>query len=151
VPPLAALPVSGLPSKILSPTVPRNLICDNFGRQITLPVASRDMIMTQASSITTSSESTILSSVAADTYLDIIALMFSNTTTPAPGTPISVDIRDTTAGPIIMTVWLPGGDLRGISLPGVAIPQTNPGTNWTATASAPITTLKIWAMAVKNK
>ncbi len=119
---------------------------DKYGRQVVLPVTIRDLVGTQTTTITVNTETTIVTA-AASTFNDLIMLVVSNTSATA----VRVDFRDTTAGSILFSLYLPAGDTRGFSLGGVPIPQTSVNTNWTAQVSSAVTDIRVYAVFAKNK
>ncbi len=119
---------------------------DKYGRQVVLPVTIRDLVGTQTTTITVATETTIVTA-AASTFNDLIMLVVSNTSATA----VRVDFRDTTAGSILFSLYLPAGDTRGFSLGGVPIPQTSVNTNWTAQVSSAVTDIRVYAVFAKNK
>jgi len=119
---------------------------DKFGRQVVLPVTIRDLIGTQTTTISASTSETTIVTAAASVYNDLIMLVVSNTSATAA----RVDFRDTTAGSVLFSLYVPAGDTRGFA-PGVAIPQTSVNTNWTAQSSASVTDLRVYAVFTKNK
>jgi hypothetical protein len=139
----------------LSPTVPRSVVSDKFGRQVVLSNTIRDLAATQATTLPTgaTTETTIITAGATDTFNDIVAIIGANTSATA----VRIDIRDQVstvtvpAGAGILPLYLPAGDTRGITLGGVTLPQTNAGQAWTAQASAAVTDIRIWALYIKNK
>ncbi len=122
-------------------------LSDKFGRQVVLPVTIRDLIGTQTTTISASTSETTIITAAASVFNDLMLLVVSNTSATAT----RVDFRDTTAGSILFSIYVPAGDVRGFSMGGVAVPQTSVNTNWTAQSSASITDLRIYAVWAKNK
>jgi hypothetical protein len=148
--PAMGLPTIGaLPPPIVSPTVPRPLTLDKFGRQLMLPHTVRELVTSQAATITAnnSTEVTIITAGPSDTFNDVVAIIATNISATAS----QLDIRDQTGGSIITSLYVPAGDMRGLALGGVLIPQTSPGNNWTAKCGASITSMLVWALYVKNK
>lgn len=120
---------------------------DKFGRQVVLPLTIRDLVGTQTTTISASTTETTIVTAAASTFNDLMLLVISNTSATAA----RVDIRDTTAGSVLFSIYVPAGDVRGFSMGGVAIPQTTVNTNWTAQSSASVTDLRVYAVFAKNK
>lgn len=119
---------------------------DKFGRQVVLPNAMRDLMGTQMTTITSSTAETIIATAVAATFLDLVSIFITNTSATA----VRVDIRDTTAGAVIFPLYIPAGDMRGLSLT-TPWPQTAVNTNWTATCSASVADIRIAALYIKNK
>lgn len=120
---------------------------DKFGRQVVLPGTVRDLIGTQTTTISASTSETTIVTAAASVFNDLLMLICSNTSATAA----RIDFRDTTAGTVLFSIYVPAGDVRGFSLGGVVIPQTSVNTNWTAQSSASVTDLRIYAVFAKNK
>lgn len=119
---------------------------DKFGRAVVLNNAVRDIMGTQTTTITASTSETTIITQIASTFNDLVSLFISNTSATAA----RVDIRDTTAGSVIFPLYIPAGDMRGLSLP-TPWPQTSVNTNWTAQSSTSVTDLRISALYIKNK
>jgi hypothetical protein len=147
VPPNVAMPATMLPGARVS-GVPINLICDKFGRQVVVPGTIRDLVAPATLTLTSSTtETTLITKGPSDTFNDLVALVIANTSATA----VRVDIRDATAGTVTIPVYVPAGDMRGLALGGITIPQTAPGNNWTAQCSASVADVRIWALYAKNK
>lgn len=119
---------------------------DKFGRQVILNNAMRDIMGTQTTTISASTSETTIVTAAASTFNDLVSIFISNTSATAA----RVDIRDTTGGSVIFQLYIPAGDMRGLSLT-TPWPQTTVNTNWTAQSSASVTDLRISALFIKNK
>lgn len=119
---------------------------DKFGRQVVLNNSIRDLMGSQTTTISASTTETTIVTAAASVFNDLSAIWFNNTSATA----VRVDVRDTTAGSVIWQVYVPAGDMRGISF-NTPYPQTSVNTNWTATCSASITDLRVTALFVKNR
>ena len=122
-----------------------NALFDKVGKQIMTPVAARQLMGSQTTTITASTSETTIVTAVASTFLDLTTLIISNTSATAT----RCDIRDTTAGSVIFSIYIPAGDIRGISF-AVPIPQTTVNTNWTCQSSASVTDLRVWALYAKN-
>lgn len=153
---LATPTFGGLPPSQSSTTVPRGIISDIFGRQVIIPHTIRDLVVSAALTITASTSETPLIPASGDPTVcnDVVGIIGVNTS----GTATRVDIRDqlsTVATPAsqngVIPLYLPAGDMRGISLGGVIIKQTNPNQLWTATANVSVTDVRLWALYIKNK
>lgn len=119
---------------------------DKFGRTVVLPGTIRDLVGTQTTTIAASTSETTIVTAAASVFNDLVLLIISNTSATAA----RLDFRDTTAGSILFSVYVPVGDVRGFA-PSQPIPQTTVNTNWTAQSSASITDLRIYAVFNKNR
>lgn len=121
-------------------------LADLKGRQIVQLGHVRELRGKQTTTIAASTSETTIVTAAASTFNDLVAVIISNTSALAT----RVDIRDTTGGTVLFSLYLPAGDTRGFSLPGSSIPQTSVNTNWTAQSSVSITDLRIFAIFEKN-
>lgn len=148
--------IGQLPPQQVTPTIPRTVIGDKFGRQIMLPQTVRELVTSFEATITTTTETPITAATGDQvTVCDIVAVIASNTSATA----VRVDIRDqlstVTSPPTLMggviPLYIPAGDTRGVSLGGVLIPQSNVGQQWTATLSAAVTDVRIWTLYAKNQ
>jgi hypothetical protein len=101
---------------------------DDLGRQLTRTQV-RDLLSTAYVSLTTGTETTLLSATAGF-YYDLVYIMGAN----ASDAVATVDIRGVTGGNILMTLVVPPYGTAGVSLP-TPLPQTGSdgtGNNWTA-------------------
>ncbi len=123
------------------------LMSDKFGRQVVLSNAQRDLVLpiTQLTLTSTTTETTLISSVAS-TYLDLVSLVIINTSS----TPTQVDFRDSTAGTVRLSFYIPAGDTRGIALP-VPMPQNTSANNWTAKCGTSVASIIITGTYITNK
>lgn len=102
-----------------------NFGTDKIGRQLIRNVQARDLIATAYTTISNGTEATVLTA-GAGTYLDCIAMMFSNTS----GVSITIDVRAVSGGNIVHTVVVPAGGTAGWA-PAVPWPQDATGNAWT--------------------
>lgn len=137
--------ITSLPTAVANADVVNN-VADKYGRQVMIPGTIRDLVGTQTTTISASTSETTIFTAAASVYNDLTALVISNTS----ATPARVDFRDTTAGSVLFSIYVPAGDVRGVAF-NRPIPQTSVNTNWTAQSSASITDLRIYAVADKNR
>lgn len=109
----------------------------------------RELRKTQNTIITAStSETTIVTAGAAGVFNDLYGLILANT----GATTTKVDIRDATAGSIIMTLEVPTLETRGFMIPaGCAVPQTTAANNWTAQCASSTSSLQVTAFYVQAK
>ena len=98
---------------------------DDVGRQVIRSHQVRDLMKTAYVTLSTGSETTLLGAVSG-AFLDLIYIMGANTSSAA----VQVDIRATTGGNVVATLYIPGNSTAGVALP-VAWPQDNQGNNWT--------------------
>lgn len=98
---------------------------DKLGRTLVRPIQVREMLTTAYATLSTNTETTLISGVSG-TFLDLIWLKFSNTSSGA----VAIDLRDSTTGNIVDTWEIPANSPVGITMP-VPYPQGNAGNNWT--------------------
>lgn len=103
-----------------------NFGTDLIGRQLMRPVQVRDLILSSYTTISTGTETTLLTA-AAGTYADLIYIMAANTSSAAQ----QLDIRAVSGGNIVMTLEIPANGTVGIATP-VPLPQSDTGNAWTA-------------------
>lgn len=112
------------PTAVASDYVP--LSADDLGRQLMRPIQVRDLIKTAYVSLTTGTETTLLTSTAG-TFSDLIMITATNNSTAAT----QLDIRATTAGNIIHTMYLPATTGPVGFSPSIPWPQDSTGNSWT--------------------
>jgi hypothetical protein len=101
----------------------------------------------QKTSITTVSETTVITAGAAGVFNDVYAFIITNKS----ATPVFVDFRDSTAGSVKLTLAAPASDTRGFTVPvDSAMVQGAAANNWTATVSTGVTSIEITALYVSN-
>jgi hypothetical protein len=123
------------------------LMTDKFGRPVIINNAQRDIVLpiTQLTLAASTTETTLIPAVAS-TYLDIVSLVVINTS----GTPTQVDFRDSTAGTVRFSLYVPAGDTRGIALP-TPMPQNAVNNNWTAKCGTSVSSIIITGSYITNK
>lgn len=122
------------------------VMSDKFGRLVTINNAIRDIVGTQTTTISASTSETTIVTAVASTFNDVTLITVSNTSATAT----RVDFRDTTAGSVLFSLYIPAGDVRGVSVTQ-PIPQTSVNTNWTAQSSTSVTDLRVYVQFIKNK
>jgi len=120
-------------------------VFDLQGRQIVRANAPRGLRVTNTITLTSTTETTLLAA-AASTFHDLTKLWISNTSATA----VRVDFRDTTAGAVRFSWYVPAGQPVGFTDSNDPIEQASVNTNWTAQLSAAVTDVRIFAAAVKN-
>lgn len=130
---------------VLSGTNPLPLLADGFGRLHIAPLFARSTTDASGTTITVNTE-TIIQAADPNNFLDLVAIIISNTSATA----VRVDIRDqpsTVLAPPsqmgVMPFFVPAGDMRGIAFP-VPNYQTNYNQPWTATVSSAVTDIRVW-------
>lgn len=118
---------------------------DKLGRQI-VTSAPRGQRAKNAITLTTTTETTLLSAGGASVFNDITKLLIANTS----GTDVRVDFRDATGGSVIFSVFAPAGQTVGIACGDDPFPQTTANNNWTAQLSAAVTDVRIFVQAIKE-
>jgi hypothetical protein len=123
-----------------------DFIADDLGRQIVVMNQVRDLVTQSTTTISTTTETTVLAAGAAGVFHDLTLLMMTNT----GNTATRVDIRDATAGTVRFSVWLPAAGGGVVLQPPVPITATGAAANWTAQLSAATTDVRIFVQAIKN-
>jgi len=143
---VGGLAKTALPTAVSDGQVVNEMV-DKFGRLVVLPNGMRDLIlpMTQLTLTSTTTETTLISGVAS-TFNDIISLVVINTSATAT----QVDFRDSTAGTVRFSLYIPAGDTRGISL-STPMPQNTAGNNWTAKCGTSVASVIVTGSYVSNK
>lgn len=99
---------------------------DKLGRPVMRPIQVRDLIATAYVSVSTGTETTLLTAGAA-TFLDLIMITATNNSSAAT----QLDIRNTSAGNIVHTMYLPASTGPIGFTPPVPWPQDATGNAWT--------------------
>src|SRR3990172_2908348 len=120
-------------------------IFDLQGRQIVRANVPRGLRIKNTITLTSTTETTLLAAAAA-TFHDLTKLWICNTSATA----VRVDFRDTTAGSVLFSWYVPAGQSVGFTDSNDPIEQTTVNTAWTAQLSAAVTDVRIFAAAVKN-
>jgi hypothetical protein len=121
------------------------LMADILGKLVVRVGASRQLIVQNTITLTTTTETTLLTAGSAGVFLDLTMLIISNTSATA----VRVDIRDATAGTVRMSLYAPAGQTIGFTHP-VTFTQTTAANNWTAQLSAAVTDVRIVAQAIQT-
>jgi hypothetical protein len=121
------------------------LMADILGKLVVRVGASRQLIVQNTITLTTTTETTLLTAGAAGVFLDLTMLIISNTSATA----VRVDIRDATAGTVRMSLYAPAGQTIGFTHP-VTFTQTTAANNWTAQLSAAVTDVRVLAQAIQT-
>ena len=138
----------GLPNDVASPNSQVGSMADVFGRQVIIPHAIRELVGTQATTISASTSETPIITSAPDVYADLIALIVSNT---SASTSTRIDVRDQTGGTVLFSLQSIGGAAPvGFALP-VPVPQTLKGRDWTVQCGTSTTDIRVYAVFVKNR
>lgn len=118
------------------------------GKTVIVDGAPRELKGTQKATLSnTTSETTIITAGGSGVFDDVYGLVLANT----GATTTKVDIRDATAGTIIMTFEVPTLETRGFMVSaGSAVSQTTANNNWTAQCAAATTAMEITAFFVKT-
>jgi hypothetical protein len=123
-----------------------NAVSDKVGRQVIVTSQVRDLVSDQTTTISASTAETTIGTAIAATFLDITALMVSNT---SASTSTRIDFRDTTGGSVRFSMQIPGNTTMGIC-PPVPIKQTTVNTNWTAQCATSTTDIRVFVQFAKN-
>src|SRR5215472_13372071 len=119
---------------------------DKQGKQVVVG-ALRQLKGVQQTSITSASETTIVTAGSSGVFQDLYGLVLANRS----ATGVYVTIKDATAGTTRSVIYCPANDTRGFMLPvDSAIPQASAANNWTATVSSAVTAIEVTALFVSN-
>lgn len=120
---------------------------DKVGKLVTVD-AIRTLKLSQKTTLSnTTAETTVLTAGATNVFNDVFSVIFANTGAIST----KVDVRDATAGTIILTVYVPAGETRGFTLPaGSGYSQTTAANNWTAQCASATTAMEITVQYVQN-
>lgn len=120
-------------------------VADDLGRQITRPFQMRDLTLTAYVSLTNGTETTLLAASAGNLH-DLVWIMAANTSSAAQ----QIDIREVTAGNIVMQLYIPANSTAGIA-PALPWPQSSTGNNWTVdNADVTNSTINVTALFVRE-
>ena len=123
-----------------------NGLFDKVGKMV-VAGALRQLKGVQTTTITATTETTIVTAGAAGVFQDLYGLILANTSATA----VNVAIKDATAGTTRVTIQVPAGDTRGFTVPvDSAVVQATAANNWTATLSAAVTSILVTALYVSN-
>jgi hypothetical protein len=123
-----------------------NQLMDKLGKVIAVTTL-RELKGVQQTSITVSTETTIVTAAGSGVFADLYGLVLANRS----ATGVYVTIKDATAGTTRSIFYVPANDTRGFTLDaGSAVPQAAANNNWTATVSSAVTAIEVTAMYVKN-
>ena len=122
-----------------------NIASDRFGRLVVVPLQIRGLLSQANITVNTATETTLLAAIGATTFQDLVSLSCANTSATAT----RVDVRDTTAGPVVTQLLIPAGDTRHFVYQ-VPFRQTNPNTNWTIQLTPAVTDVRCVIQAVQN-
>jgi hypothetical protein len=125
-----------------------NATFDKLGKQVVVG-AIRDLKGVQKTSISTTSETTVVTAGAAGVFNDVYAIVVTNKS----AVNLFVDFKDATAGTTRMTLAAPASDTRGFTVAvDSAMVQATAANNWTATLSGTPTsaTVEISILYVSN-
>jgi hypothetical protein len=119
---------------------------DKVGRLLAVG-ALRTLKGVQKTSISTTTETTVVTAGAAGVFNDVYAIVVTNKSATA----VFVDFRDATAGTVRMTLAAPAGDTRGFTVPvDSAMVQAAAASNWTATLSGAASSIEISMLYTSN-
>lgn len=143
--------LQGAEARTTNPTAVGNgdavrIMADDLGRQVVVPHAVRDRTTHNTITLTSTTETTLIAAGGAGVFRDLVLLTLTNTSATA----VRVDIRDSTAGTVRLSMFL-AADGGGAVIPfPVPLNQATANNNWTAQLSAAVTDVRITAQAVEN-
>jgi len=123
-----------------------NALHDKLGKRISIP-ALREVKAIQTTTITGTSETTIVTAGGSGVFKDLYRLIVTNSSATA----VTATIKDATAGTTRYVLAVPAGATVGFSADaGSAAVQSAANNNWTATISSAVTSIVITAETVAN-
>jgi len=123
-----------------------NALHDKLGKRISIP-ALREVKAIQTTTITGTSETTIVTAGGSGVFKDLYRLVMTNSSATA----VTVAIKDATAGTTRYTFAVPAGATVGFSADaGSAAVQSAAANNWTAQVSSAVSSIIITAETVAN-
>jgi hypothetical protein len=123
-----------------------NFIADDLGRQVVMPFAPRDLIVHNRISLTSTTETTLISAGGAGVFRDLLFVILSNES----ASEVRVDIRDATGGTVRLSVDLAAdGGGAVVKLP-VPLTQATANNAWSAQLSAAVSTVYITAICINQ-
>jgi len=123
-----------------------NALHDKLGKRVSIP-ALRELKAIQTTTITGTSETTIVTAGGAGVFKDLYRLIITNSSATA----VTVAIKDATAGTTRYTFAVPAASTVGFSADaGSAAVQSAAANNWTATVSSAVSSILITAETVAN-
>lgn len=123
-----------------------DLLADLMGRLL-VALTPRELIVHQTTTITGTSETTVLTAGAAGVFHDLTSIVVINTSATA----VRIDFKDATSGTIRFSMYCPAGAQVGLSCDAEPIVQAAAAGNWTATVSSAVTDIRIFIKARKTK
>jgi len=125
-----------------------NAMLDKLGKMVVQPFAVRGLKSQNAVTLTTTTETTLLTAGGAGVFLDLTQVVMSNEN----NTDVRVDFRDATAGTVRFSIFLAkasvGQTAQQLSFSS-PMEQSSANNNWTVQASAS-SSVRILGIAVKN-
>jgi hypothetical protein len=123
-----------------------NSYTDQLGKQVVVPLACRAMIAQATVTLTTTTETTILTAPGAGIYLDVSWIVLTNTSASA----VRVDIRPVTAGSVLLSLNVEASKTLMIDLSDIPMIQPTANNNWTVQLSTAVTDVRITAGSLKR-
>lgn len=136
---------TGLPREVNS-YAPARMLGDRFGRQVVIPWGPRDLYVTATPATITDNTSKTLIAGQPDVFLDLVALVISNTSAASN---TRIDVSDGTNTYPFQSIG--GAGPVGFSMGSMVLPATTRGATWTIISSASVTDIRVFAVFVKNR
>lgn len=113
---------------------------DTLGKIVTTPLSPRALVLQGNVTLTSTTETTVISAGGASIFADISTIIVANTS----ATGVRVDFRDATAGTVRHSVWVPANNTIECNFDDVPLKQTTAANGpWTAQLSAAVTDVRI--------
>jgi len=122
-----------------------NTTHDDIGRQVVVLNHVRDLVTQQTTTISTTTETTVLTAGAAGVFHDLTLITVANTS----ATDTRIDFRDATAGTVRYSLMAPANATTGFA-PPTPVVQTTSANPWTAQLGTAVTDIRVFVQAVKN-
>lgn len=134
-------PTAVTSGQMVSPTA------DKTGKLVTVD-AIRTLKLSQKTTLSnTTAETTVVTAGTSGVFNDVFSVILANT----GATSTKVDLRDSTAGAVIATLYVPAGETRGFTLPaGSGYTQTTAANNWTAQCGSATTAMEVSVIYIQN-
>ena len=123
-----------------------DLYMDLLGKVVVVPQAPRALLVCASVTLTTTTETTLLSAGGAGIFVDLSWVCIANTSATA----VRVDFRPATAGTVGLSVMAPAGLNVMIPFSDVPFLQTTANNNWTVQLGAAVTDVRISVGSLKR-
>lgn len=123
-----------------------DIATDNQGRVLTTPHVPRDLTVHGNATLTSTTQTTLISAGAAGVFHDVVKLVFTNSSSTAT----RVAVKDATSGTTRIEVALAANGGAVIDFGSVPLTQATAANNWTVTLSGAVTSVYCFGQAIKR-